>query len=69
MERLNIPVPEIWFVANKRYSQEQCRASANLIMVKENIHETTECLEKFIRNLLLNENNELKTDICTSEKM
>lgn len=33
---------------------------ANYTNLKENIHETTEYLEKFIRNLLLNENNELK---------
>jgi fido (protein-threonine AMPylation protein) len=33
---------------------------ANYNDLKNNIHETTEYLEKFIRNLLLNENNELK---------
>jgi len=33
---------------------------ANYTNIKENIHETTVYLEKFIRNLLLNENNELK---------
>ena len=33
---------------------------ANYTDLKRNIHETTEYLEMFIRNLLLNENNELK---------
>ena len=33
---------------------------ANYNNLKENIHETTLYLEKFIRNLLLNESNELK---------
>ena len=33
---------------------------ANYTNIKENIFETTEYLEKFIRNLLLNEENELK---------
>ena len=33
---------------------------ANYTDLKKNIHETTEYLEAFIRNLLLNENNELK---------
>ena len=33
---------------------------ANYTNLQKNIHETTTYLEKFIRNLLLNENNELK---------
>ncbi len=33
---------------------------ANYNNLKENVHETTAYLEKFIRNLLLNESNELK---------
>ncbi len=33
---------------------------ANYTNLKKNIHETTEYLEVFLRNLLLNENNELK---------
>ena len=33
---------------------------ANYTNIKENVFETTEYLEKFIRNLLLNEDNELK---------
>lgn len=48
---------------------------ANYTNLKENIHETTEYLEKFIRNLLLNEKNELKNrylhigNICERENV